>query len=101
MVLEVFVVHESCQSLEHSVLVLENQGNKNTYFYPKVKKKIHLVELCSLENGIQFRRLDARMSLTAGRDRAAVKEFSNDPDVSDMNILDIFSSSLNFHSMFE
>lgn len=41
---------------------------------------LDLVELCFVENGIEFRRLDGTMSLAA-RDRA-VKEFSNDPDVS-------------------
>ena len=41
---------------------------------------LDLVELCFEENGIEFRRLDGTMSLAA-RDRA-VKEFSNDPDVS-------------------
>ncbi|XP_009111275.1 helicase-like transcription factor CHR27 [Brassica rapa] len=40
---------------------------------------LDLVELCFVENGIEFRRLDGTMSLAA-RDRA-VKEFSNDPDV--------------------
>ncbi|KAG5415704.1 hypothetical protein IGI04_003271 [Brassica rapa subsp. trilocularis] len=40
---------------------------------------LDLVELCFVENGIEFRRLDGTMSLAA-RDRA-VKEFSNDSDV--------------------
>ncbi|CAH8355532.1 unnamed protein product [Eruca vesicaria subsp. sativa] len=40
---------------------------------------LDLVELCFIENGIEFRRLDGRMSLAA-RERA-VKEFRNDPDV--------------------
>ncbi|CAN6990904.1 unnamed protein product, partial [Brassica rapa subsp. trilocularis] len=39
---------------------------------------LDLVELCFVENGIEFRRLDGTMSLAA-RDRA-VKEFSNDSD---------------------
>ena len=49
---------------------------------------LDLVELCFEENGIEFRRLDGTMSLLA-RDRA-VKEFSKDPDVSDVHILDTF-----------
>ncbi|CDY42225.1 BnaA01g25700D [Brassica napus] len=37
------------------------------------------INLCFIENGIEFRRLDGTMSLAA-RDKA-VEEFSNDPDV--------------------
>jgi len=53
---------------------------------------LDLVELRILESGIEFRRLDGTMSLAA-RDRA-VKEFSKKPDVSDVNILDMFSKTI-------
>ncbi|CAH2053259.1 unnamed protein product [Thlaspi arvense] len=50
-----------------------------TIVFSQWTRMLDLVELCFYENGIEFRRLDGTMSLTA-RDRA-VKEFSNDPDV--------------------
>ena len=69
-----------------------NQGPIKTIVFSQWTGMLDLVELSFIENGIEFRRLDGTMSLAA-RDRA-VKEFSNDPDVSDMNILDIFSKIL-------
>lgn len=59
-----------------------SQGAVKTIIFSQWTGMLDLVELCFLENDIVFRRLDGTMSLAA-RDRA-VKEFSNDPNVSDV-----------------
>lgn len=64
------------------------QGKIKTIVFSQWTGMLDLVEQSFVENDIEFRRLDGTMSLAA-RDRA-IKEFSNDPDVSDVNILDIF-----------
>ncbi|KAF3602787.1 hypothetical protein F2Q69_00037826 [Brassica cretica] len=51
---------------------------KSEFTSSKIKAVLDILSR-SLENGIEFRRLDGTMSLAA-RDRA-VKEFSNDPDI--------------------
>ncbi|ESQ47881.1 hypothetical protein EUTSA_v10020061mg [Eutrema salsugineum] len=56
-----------------------SQGPIKTIVFSQWTGMLDLVELCFVENGIEFRRLDGTMSLAA-RDRA-VKEFSKDPDV--------------------
>lgn len=61
-----------------------NQGPIKTIIFSQWTGMLDLVELSLIENSIEFRRLDGTMSLIA-RDRA-VKEFSNDPDVSRMHI---------------
>ncbi|KAG7657042.1 P-loop containing nucleoside triphosphate hydrolase [Arabidopsis suecica] len=61
-----------------------NGGPIKTIIFSQWTGMLDLVELSLIENSIEFRRLDGTMSLIA-RDRA-VKEFSNDPDVSRMHI---------------
>ncbi|EOA29760.1 hypothetical protein CARUB_v10012850mg [Capsella rubella] len=56
-----------------------SQGGIKTIIFSQWTGMLDLVEVCLLENGIVFRRLDGTMSLAA-RDRA-VKEFSKNPDV--------------------
>ncbi|ANM65813.1 Zinc finger C3HC4 RING-type [Arabidopsis thaliana x Arabidopsis arenosa] len=69
-----------------------SQGAVKTIIFSQWTGMLDLVELRILESGIEFRRLDGTMSLAA-RDRA-VKEFSKKPDVSDVNILDMFSKTI-------
>ncbi|XP_010508345.1 PREDICTED: helicase-like transcription factor CHR27 [Camelina sativa] len=58
---------------------LPSQGAVKTIIFSQWTSMLDLVEVCFLENGIVFRRLDGTMSLAA-RD-TAVKEFSKNPDV--------------------
>lgn len=65
-----------------------NQGPVKTIIFSQWTGMLDLLEFSLNENTIEFRRLDGTMSLAA-RDRA-VKEFSNDPDVSQCAHLKVF-----------
>lgn len=75
-----------------------SQGPVKTIVFSQWTGMLDLVQQCFFENGIEFRRLDGTMSLAA-RDRA-VKEFSNDPDVSNVNNFTThLSETWNFHGL--
>ena len=85
-----FTLESRLQSSEMKNMVILSRAHEGeeppsqepikTLVFSQWNGMLDLVELCFVENGIEFRRLDGTMSLAA-RDRA-VKEFSNDPDVS-------------------
>ena len=66
-----------------------NQAPVKTIIFSQWTSMLDVLEFSLNEKTIEFRRLDGTMSLAA-RDRA-VKEFSNDPDVSQSNFLNLIS----------